>query len=726
MRLGIRLAIALSAAIWLTVAARAAQMPAGTPAVASQAPALAAAPTARASSDYLGSPSCARCHEKEQRQWEASLHIKMTKPIAQAVVLGDFTNGTRFADHGRSYEFGRRNNRPFITIASADRKRETFQVDYTLGAKRYQGYLSILPDGRIYVLPAFWHVESRRWVDWKDITPLPDTNHDLRQIWNTNCFNCHATNILQGFDVKTQKFASTWTEMGIGCEACHGPGREHVELATGWEKNPASKPAYDSSDGNRQLSSLLKTLSTRSSEPRRVFDTCGYCHGNKQNLYTGFRPGDRYDDYALPFLPSGEALDYDPQGEYWPDGRPSRFNRTQALMQSGCFMAGAATCTSCHVVHTQNNPFALKVDITKGEAGDTLCTQCHTAPKYAGTGLEEHTHHATASEGSRCINCHMSDVNWRLLVRRRDHTFKAPVPEVTTAYGVPNGCTSCHDDKPPEWAAAEMDKWWNDGARRQGTLRVANLLYRAGSGDTAVLPDLARLALDRRQGPIVRAASMEYVSKMLFGATAASRNTQSQTSFVGADAPGASVRAAQSVGRPAVTSELVNMLIGAAADPEPIVRAFAVGAMAATGQREKVLAPLTARLIDQSRIVRARAAEELMNLGVVELPGAAGLALARAQDEFAAAMRTFPDVTANTAALAWLEMERGRVVEASRALDDAIAVSPRYARPYVLKGVIAARAGRFSEAIELWKKARSIEPTYQNIDQLIAEAEKRK
>ena len=83
------------------------------------------------------------------------------------------------------------------------RKPETFRVDYTLGAKRYQGYLSTLADGRIYVLPAFWHIESRRWVDWKEITPIPDGAHELRQIWNTNCFNCHATNIAQGFDIAT-------------------------------------------------------------------------------------------------------------------------------------------------------------------------------------------------------------------------------------------------------------------------------------------------------------------------------------------------------------------------------------------------------------------------------------------------------------------------------------------------------------------------------------------
>ena len=711
-----------------TLALRANQAPA-------QAPAPAPAPGTRHeapdATSYLGSQSCARCHDVEHTQWKNSLHIKMTKPVAEATIAGDFRDGTTFADHDRSYTFGMKGGKPFVTIAFGDRAPETFTVDYTLGAKRYQGYLSMLPEGRIYVLPVFWHVASKRWLDWKEITPIPDGAHDLRQIWNQNCFNCHGTNIVQGFDIPTKQYRSTWTEMGIGCEACHGPGRDHVALMDAWEKDPASKPKYDNSSKNRRLSDTLKIFSTRSSEPRRIFDTCSYCHGNKNNVFVGFKGGDNYADYAMPFLISEPLPEFDHQGEFWPDGRPNRFNRPQALTLSGCFKAGAVTCTNCHVAHGSRNEHSLKVNIYQGRNGDALCTQCHSTPAFAGAALKQHTFHAPESAGSRCISCHMSDVNWRLLIRRRDHTFQPPVPENTAQFGIPNACTTCHDGRSPEWAAKQMDEWWGDRDRRAAATFLAETMYRAGSGDGSVLADLAKLAVDRSQGLLVRASAAEYVARLVAeqkGAAAKSGSQQAQTAFYA----GANLRperlGSRRDDRPAavVTPAITNAMIGAANDPEPVVRAAALRALAAIGDRERVLAPVLARLVDSARVVRAKAAEVLVAFGIVELPGQAGDALRKAQEEYVLSLDAFPDVASNHAAKGWLEAERGNVMVARDALNKATAVEPNYAFPWVVKGVLLAREGKFEQAVSMWKKARSIEPSYPNIDQLIAEGEKRK
>ena len=131
------------------------------------------------------------------------------------------------------------------------------------------------------MLPAFWHIESRRWIDWKEITPIPDGAHELRQIWNTNCFNCHATNLSQGFDSATKRYNTTWTEMGIGCEACHGPGRPHVALMEAWEKNPAASPLRQQREEPRAQRDPEDLFARAAAAPRQTYDTCAYCHGNK-------------------------------------------------------------------------------------------------------------------------------------------------------------------------------------------------------------------------------------------------------------------------------------------------------------------------------------------------------------------------------------------------------------------------------------------------------------
>ena len=748
MTLGARLVFGASVILVLTLAARANDQALGPSSPQALKP-------AGPDSEYLGSASCERCHDVQHQQWRNSLHVKMTKPIAEATIAGDFTDGTRFSDHDRSYTLGTKDGKPFMTVAFGTAAPQTFAIDYTVGAKRYQGYLSTLPDGRIYVLPAFWHIATKRWIDWKEITPIPDAAHDIRQIWNVNCFNCHGTNIVQGYDLASKTFKPSWTEMGIGCEACHGPGREHVATMEQWEKEPASKPAYDTSSKNRQLSDILKIFSTRSSEPRRIYDTCAYCHGNKTNVFTGFKGGDRFADYALPFLISEPIPANDLQGEFWPDGRPNRFNRPQALTLSGCFKAGAIACTNCHVAHGSRNDFSLKVNIHQGRTGDSLCTQCHTTPKpsspqpgpqrgsragvealkpeasFTGAGLSGHTFHAPDSAGSRCISCHMSDVNWRLLIRRRDHTFQPPVPENTAQFGVPNACTTCHDDRTPEWAAKQMNDWWGDGERRTKAVALADTMYRAGSGDTTTLPALARLAVDRSQGILVRASAAEFIARLISEGRSdgakRSGSLQSQTSFArGTPVEPSSNARGTRVAPPSITPAIVNALIGAADDPEPVVRAAAVKALGTIGDRERALAPVLARLVDQTRVVRARAAEVLVLFGIVELPGNAGQALRRAQEEYILSLDMFPDVASNHAAKGWLEAERGNTLSARDALNRALAVEPQYAFPWVVKGVLSAREGRFAEAVDMWKKARSIEPSYPNIDQLIAEAEKRK
>jgi hypothetical protein len=510
--------------------------------------------------------------------------------------------------------------------------------------------------------------------------------------------------------------------MGIGCEACHGPASAHVAVATEWDKDPLHAPT-------RPTMAQLEIFAPPMADARQNFDACGYCHGNKNNIFFGFSPGERYEDYALPFLISQPIPENDPQGEFWPDGRPSRFNRPQALTLTGCFQRGEATCTSCHTIHGPQNAHMLKVavegpDGKRTRESDTLCTQCHSEPgrteRPARPGLSaearqgsaranvdawsSHTHHAPESQGSRCVECHMSDVNWRLFTRRRDHTFQPPVPETTARYGVPNACTTCHEDKSPEWAAAIMDKWYGNAEHRKALVTMSDTIYRAGAGDVKVLPEIARLAADRSHGSLIRASAAEFSGQLIAKARG------QKESPVNTAPPAA---------------EIVNPLIGAASDPEASVRANAVQSLSAIVD-DRTTAVIAARLADPARVVRVRAAEALLDRGIIRLEGAVGAALARAQDEWAESLRTFNDDGRDQAVLGWLEMSRGRTPAAVEALNAAIALDPSKAQPHVYLGVIAARAARYDEALKQFTAARSLQPGYPNLDRLIEEARSRK
>jgi tetratricopeptide (TPR) repeat protein len=168
---------------------------------------------------------------------------------------------------------------------------------------------------------------------------------------------------------------------------------------------------------------------------------------------------------------------------------------------------------------------------------------------------------------------------------------------------------------------------------------------------------------------------------------------------------------------------VVNALIGAAADPEPMVRINAVRALSLVDDA-RVAPVLAAHLTDAARLVRTGAAEGLLDRGITALDGARGQALSHAQDEWAASLRTFNDVAGDHATLGRLEAARGRPGEAAAELQTAIHLNPRDARAYVYLGVISAEAGRYDQAFKFLKTAKMLAPDYQNLDRLIEAARK--
>ena len=106
------------------------------------------------------------------------------------------------------------------------------------------------------------------------------------------CADCHATNLRKNYDVEADRYATTWSELGVGCESCHGPGSKHVT----WAEAPARHPALAASRGlevelheRRGViwSGNAATGAPVRSTPRasdREIEVCGRCHSRRSQL----------------------------------------------------------------------------------------------------------------------------------------------------------------------------------------------------------------------------------------------------------------------------------------------------------------------------------------------------------------------------------------------------------------------------------------------------------
>ena len=142
-----------------------------------------------------------RCHRKRSTG-QRSLHVSMTKPLAEATVVGDSAAqapitaslvGTA-AEDVHAGRFGR------APGASGG---------LHAGAKRYQGERSKSPTADL-VMPAFWHIESGGWLDWKR-SRHPRGEHDLGDLEH----NCSTATPRKraGIRRRRQAVQATWTEL---------------------------------------------------------------------------------------------------------------------------------------------------------------------------------------------------------------------------------------------------------------------------------------------------------------------------------------------------------------------------------------------------------------------------------------------------------------------------------------------------------------------------------
>jgi hypothetical protein len=430
---------------------------------------------------YVGAARCAECHTAMAAKWRSGRHSRMLQPASAASVVGDFSS-RRLQLRGRRYAVRAERGAFFITEGDLEGGARERRVDFTLGSRRVQHYLTTLDDGRIVVLAPSWDVGRQQWFHNMEIVDPEETTETRVQVWNANCVGCHVSQEQKRYEPASRRYRTEWMDFGTSCEVCHGPGKDHSFTPERAMVRP------------ERLGAERSTM------------VCAQCHSLRDVNAPGFRAGDDYFDHFMPILEYAQKVDKDPA--YWSDGRPRRFsNDAVAFWQSRCFLEGSATCVTCHldphVPDVGGNPQLAPVN-------NGLCLGCHEA---IGVRLAAHTHHRVNGPGSSCVECHMPRTVFSIKARIRDHSLSVPAPENTTRFGIPNACNGCHEDETPAWAARALQAWGPPGPGGQRAVRRAETFTAARKGDPAAEAALLAIMAGADEPPLVRANAAGYLRR---------------------------------------------------------------------------------------------------------------------------------------------------------------------------------------------------------------------
>lgn len=181
---------------------------------------------------FVGAQACAECHTAQFDVWKGSHHALATQPAATATVLGDFS-GKSLEHFGLTTTFLRNGDKFMVRTDGPDGALHQYSIAYTFGVYPLQQYLIALPGGRLQGLGIAWDSRPKgqggqRWFHLyagqrlKAGDPLHWTGRD--QIWNYQCADCHSTDLKKNYDLAANTYATSWTDLDVGCEACHGHG----------------------------------------------------------------------------------------------------------------------------------------------------------------------------------------------------------------------------------------------------------------------------------------------------------------------------------------------------------------------------------------------------------------------------------------------------------------------------------------------------------------------
>ena len=311
---------------------------------------------------YVGADSCKRCHAAAHKGWAATVHGDMIQDAKVAMhdeartmleyalknptekISADKYSGFKEAPtYGDLLKYGpHRDSGREGSISSLD------DIVYTVGSKWKQRYVVQTDDGHVFL--NWQHYWSTK--DGKNNKPRAHTYNENRS-YEDRCLACHSTgfdlDLSKGIDrsvASGYKMTDVVANLGVSCEACHGPGSAHI--------------------ANVRDKSFIINPSDFSNQQQ--MDACGACHArnNKwhENTYRNDTPNFLIGD-NLNELVEIARIEITP-GRFHEDGVGRSHRMEYNDMEQG--PKADMTCTSCHNLHKEST---LKMEFS------ALCASCH-------------------------------------------------------------------------------------------------------------------------------------------------------------------------------------------------------------------------------------------------------------------------------------------------------------------------------------------------------------
>ena len=364
---------------------------------------------------FVGSQQCASCHATEFERWQDSHHALAMQVADDSTMLGDFA-APALPYFETQASFAKRDDRYYLATENADGVMEEFEITHTFGVAPLQQYLVDGPRGRKQALQFAWDARStdeggQRWfhlyaeefIDAND--PLHWTGDYFN--WNYMCAECHSTNVRLGYDPVSDSFETTFDEISVGCEACHGPASDHINQANGedFDEHFGLPVDLDDLNGAAWVMNASTGIAERSrpNSRKQQPEACGRCHSRRTVLTPDYEYGTPLTNTHMPALLE--------ENLYYADGRiQDEVYVYGSFLQSRMYAIGV-TCTDCHDPHSGQ--------LHTGPDPNDICAGCHLAETFASTSH-------SANRVGDCVACHMPATTYMGVDDRRDHSFRLP------------------------------------------------------------------------------------------------------------------------------------------------------------------------------------------------------------------------------------------------------------------------------------------------------------